>query len=85
VKDKFEKRLDDVDRKVGDWYNGVADNERELVEKATKAVAELAEKAQADIGLDYSWLDDVTTDDWVRYHDLMRCASIPFRCSTLEF
>ena len=84
VKDKFEKRLDDVDRKVGSWYNGVAENEGKLVEKATKAVAELAERAQADIGLDYSWLDDVTTDDWVRYHDLMRCMLISFRCSTLE-
>ncbi|KAF9650112.1 hypothetical protein BDM02DRAFT_1514412 [Thelephora ganbajun] len=72
VKDKFEKRLDEADRKVGDWYNVIAANEEKLVEKATTAVAELAEKAQADIGLDYSWLDDVTTDDWVRYHDLMR-------------
>ena len=78
VKDKFEKRLDDVDRKVGDWYNGISENERTLVEKATRPVAELSEKAQADIGLDYSWLDDVTTDDWVRYHDLMRCTLISF-------
>ena len=74
VEDKFEKRLDDVDRKVGDWYNGVAANERKLVEKATGAVTELAQKAQVDLGLDYSWLDDVTVEDWVRYHDLMRCA-----------
>jgi len=83
VKDKFEKRLDDVDRKVGDWYNEVADTEGKLVDKATKEVTELAEKAQADIGLDYSWLDDVTTDDWVRYHDLMRCALNPFHSFTL--
>ena len=82
VKDKFEKRLDDVDRKVGDWYNEVAETEGKLVDKATKEVTELAEKAQADIGLDYSWLDDVTTDDWVRYHDLMRCALNPFHSFT---
>lgn len=83
VKDKFEKRLDDVDRKVGDWYNEVAETEGKLVDKATTEVTELAEKAQADIGLDYSWLDDVTTDDWVRYHDLMRCALNLFHSFTL--
>jgi len=85
VKDKFEKRLDEVDRMVGDWYNAIAANEEKLVGMATVAVAEFAEKAQADIGLDYSWLDDVTTDDWVRYHDLMRCALIPFRRSKIGF
>lgn len=84
VKEKFAKRLDDVDKKVGDWYKGVTENEENLVGKATMAVSELAERAQADIGLDYSWLDDVTTDDWTRYHDLMRCTLISFRCSILE-
>jgi len=78
VKDKFEKRLDDVDRKVGNWYNGNAKQEEGVVEMATRKVANLAEEAQADLGLDYSWLDDVTVDDWTRYHDLMRCALISF-------
>lgn len=32
----------------------------------------MAENAQADIGLDYVWLDDVTYADWQRYHDLVR-------------
>jgi len=84
VKDKFEKRLDEVDRKVGDWYNEISENEKILVEKAARPVRDLSEKAQADIGLDYSWLDDVTTDDWVRYHDLMRCTWISFRYSQLK-
>ena len=76
VEDRFGKRLDDVDRKVGDWYGGVAANERTLVDKTTTTVTEFAQKAQVDLGLDYSWLDDVTVEDWVRYHDLMRCALI---------
>jgi len=84
VKDKFEKRLDEVDRKVGDWYNELSENEQKLVEKATTTVTEFSEKAQADLGLDYSWLDDVTTGDWVRYHDLMRGGLIPFCCSILQ-
>lgn len=77
VETKFEKRLDDVDRKVGDWYNEIAANERALVDKATTTVAEFAQKAQVDLALDYSWLDDVTVEDWTRYHDLMRCTLIP--------
>lgn len=32
----------------------------------------MAGNAQADIGLDYVWLDDVTYADWQRYHDLVR-------------
>ena len=31
----------------------------------------MADKAQADLGLDYAWLEDVTYMDWRRYHDLM--------------
>ena len=84
VKDKFAKGLNDVDKKVADWYNGNVENEEKLVGLATKAVAEFSEKAQADLGLDYAWLDDVTVDDWTRYHELMRCALIPFCYSALE-
>jgi hypothetical protein len=35
-------------------------------------VKELAGNAQSDLGIDYSWLGDVTYDDWQRYHDFMR-------------
>jgi hypothetical protein len=33
-------------------------------------IDKLADEAQADIGMDYAWLDDVTIDDWTRYHKL---------------
>lgn len=36
----------------------------------------LAEKAQADLAMDYAWLEDVTYKDWDLYHHLMR--SKPF-------
>lgn len=39
---------------------------------ASTEVRRLAEAAQANLGLDYAWLEDVTFDDWQRYHDLMR-------------
>ena len=47
------------------------------VVEAAAEVKLLADKAQADIGLDYAWLDDVTYDDWQKYHDLMR-STFPF-------
>lgn len=31
-----------------------------------------ADRAQTDLGMDYAWLDDVSTTDWSRYHDLKR-------------
>lgn len=39
---------------------------------ASDEVRGVAEAAQASLGLDYAWLEDVTYDDWQRYHDLMR-------------
>lgn len=32
----------------------------------------MAEQAQANLGMDYAWLEGVTYMDWQRYHDLMR-------------
>ena len=33
---------------------------------------ELADAAQVSVGMDWTWLDDVTAKDWQRYHDLIR-------------
>lgn len=33
---------------------------------------DIAEKGQVDLGLDYAWLDDVTYNDWQRYHGLIQ-------------
>lgn len=72
VEGRFEEAVRGVQGEVREWYVSVRDKEvREVVEAAAE-VKSLADKAQADIGLDYAWLDDVTYDDWQRYHDLMR-------------
>jgi hypothetical protein len=42
------------------------------VEAAIKRVQNFADDAQADLGMDYAWLDDVCVKDWTRYHDLGR-------------
>lgn len=35
-------------------------------------IKNMAEHAQASLGMDYAWLEDVTYMDWQRYHDLLR-------------
>lgn len=72
VDEKFTGRLRETEVVVNEWYALVADAELAEVMKATAPVRDLSERAQADIGIDYAWLDDVTTRDWERYHDLMR-------------
>jgi len=42
------------------------------VQSAHTLVRHLAEQGQANVGMDYAWLDDVTYQDWQRYHDLLR-------------
>ena len=37
---------------------------------------DIVDRGQADIGLDYAYLDDVTYHDWQRYHDLERSKSV---------
>lgn len=53
------------------------------IEAAIKRVEGFADEAQADLGLDYAWLDDVTVNDWTRYHDLARSTSEEFFCRPL--
>ncbi|TFK90129.1 hypothetical protein K466DRAFT_597174 [Polyporus arcularius HHB13444] len=72
VEEKFQDRLRQTEAVVNGWYSGILDKEVAEVEKVTRAVKDLAEHAQADIGLDYAYLDDVTYHDWQRYHDLIR-------------
>ena len=42
------------------------------MEAAIKRIEKFGDDAQADLGMDYAWLDDVTVHDWTRYHDLGR-------------
>ncbi|TFK39462.1 hypothetical protein BDQ12DRAFT_681825 [Crucibulum laeve] len=78
VVDKVEERFGESVRKVqGEVHSWYVDKREGEVQEVLQSVAEikaLADKAQADIGLDYAWLDDVTYKDWQKYHDLMRTA-----------
>ncbi|KAG8215062.1 hypothetical protein J3R82DRAFT_8483 [Butyriboletus roseoflavus] len=71
VNDKFSDRLLATKEVVNDWYGIVLDKELQEVATVTAAVREVAEKGQLDLGLDYAWLEDVTYNDWQRYHALI--------------
>ncbi|KAI0331643.1 hypothetical protein GY45DRAFT_1248405, partial [Cubamyces sp. BRFM 1775] len=72
VDEKFTERLHQTEAVVNGWYQGVLDQELAEVNKVVEEVKDIVDKAQADIGLDYAYLDDVTYMDWQRYHDLAR-------------
>lgn len=72
VDSKFEERLEKTESVVNGWYNGHQNTEMVEVKRVSDMVRDVADRAQADIGLDYAWLDDVTYLDWQRYHDLAR-------------
>ncbi|KAH8104058.1 hypothetical protein BXZ70DRAFT_1005608 [Cristinia sonorae] len=74
VDSKFGERLGQTEAVVNGWYNTVLNAEIGEVRKASEAVKDVADRAQADLGLDYAWLDDVTYQDWQRYHDLARAS-----------
>jgi len=71
VEAKFAEKPREVEAFVNEWYAGILGREMQAVQNALAPVRQLAEKAQADLGLDYAWLDDVTYQDWQRYHALV--------------
>ncbi|THH10345.1 hypothetical protein EW145_g1375 [Phellinidium pouzarii] len=72
VEAKFDERMKGVEQKVNSWYQEeVLSKEGHEIEKASNIVRGTAEDGQADIGLGYAWLDDVTYMDWRRYHALL--------------
>ncbi|KAF7796835.1 hypothetical protein EIP86_008019 [Pleurotus ostreatoroseus] len=72
VDKKFTERLAQTETSVNGWYLKVVEAELQEVRRLAAEVRDIADRAQADIGLDYAWLDDVTYEDWQRYHDLER-------------
>jgi hypothetical protein len=72
VEDRFQEKVTELRSRVHNWYREVRDMEVNECLAASGEIKGIASDAQADIGLDYAWLEDVTYDDWQRYHDLMR-------------
>ncbi|KAF8801363.1 hypothetical protein BYT27DRAFT_7198437 [Phlegmacium glaucopus] len=76
VVEKIEIKFLDVVQKlqeqVNGWYLGAIEKEQAEISKIKTEIKNMAEQAQADLGMDYAWLEDVTYMDWQKYHDLMR-------------
>ncbi|KAK7060795.1 hypothetical protein VNI00_000528 [Paramarasmius palmivorus] len=72
VEDRFQEKVTELRSRVHNWYREVREMEVNECLAASGEIKGIASDAQADIGLDYAWLEDVTYDDWQRYHDLMR-------------
>ncbi|KAG8903177.1 hypothetical protein FRB99_003626 [Tulasnella sp. 403] len=71
VKKRFEDGASVVSGNIVTWWENVRTSELEEIEKLVAQVRNMGTTAQADLGLDYAWLDDVTVKDWTRYHDLL--------------
>ncbi|KAH9479699.1 hypothetical protein JR316_0008294 [Psilocybe cubensis] len=72
VEEKFSERTRQFQAEIHQWYMGMREKEGEEVRSAAHRIKNLAETAQADLGLDYAWLEDVTYDDWQQYHNIAR-------------
>ncbi|KAG7444460.1 uncharacterized protein BT62DRAFT_1077792 [Guyanagaster necrorhizus] len=76
VEEKLDALVREMGQRVENWAARVREDEVRECVVASREVKALAEKAQANLGLDYAWLEDVTYEDWQRYHDLMRGPSL---------
>ncbi|TEB12276.1 hypothetical protein FA13DRAFT_1748551 [Coprinellus micaceus] len=69
---RFDAVVKGVQGEVHEWYVGIRTKEGGVAVEAAAPIKHLAESAQADLAMDYAWLDDVTYQDWQNYHDLVR-------------
>lgn len=54
--------------KVAHWWASVREEVDQAAQDAWKELDGIAGEAQSDLGMDYSYLDDVTTQDWAVSH-----------------
>lgn len=77
VEAKFAETVQTLRAKVHAWFVEEREHESQVVIASTALVKQMAEQAQADLGISYVWLDDVTFQDWQQYHELMS-STCPF-------
>lgn len=75
---KFTDTVQTLRATVHAWFTEERASELEVVASSALRVKGLAQTAQADIGLQYAWLEDVTYADWQSYHELMNSACLYF-------
>ncbi|KAL5633084.1 hypothetical protein ACGC1H_003545 [Rhizoctonia solani] len=70
VEKKFLETAQNVSDTVSGWWSEMRDEEQKEANTAAEAIKSFALEAQSNLGMDYAWLDDVTVQDWTRYHAL---------------
>ncbi|KAG9001512.1 hypothetical protein FRB93_012113 [Tulasnella sp. JGI-2019a] len=75
VKQRFEDGASVMTGQVVAWLENAQRKELDEIERLVMDVRDLGTTAQGDLGLGYAWLDDVTIQDWARYHGLLDAAT----------
>lgn len=78
AKEKVEKMAEKIRKEVEEYRTVQVEKEDRAVEEAKKAVTDLVNKAQSELGVGWTWLENVTAKDWAR-------TSPPFLSSLLSF
>ncbi|EJT96571.1 hypothetical protein DACRYDRAFT_102836 [Dacryopinax primogenitus] len=71
VRAQVERWASDIETKLKDWWVGSEAGIAADVDKARQDVMDIAHQAQNELGMQYAWLEDVTVQDWTRYHALV--------------
>ncbi|CAE6463204.1 unnamed protein product [Rhizoctonia solani] len=74
VEKKFLETAQNVSDTISGWWSEMHNEEQKEANTAAHAIKTAALDAQSNLGMDYAWLDDVTVQDWTRYHALVDTA-----------
>lgn len=70
ARSKLADQADELEDELDSYARTHHVRELTSVEKAFKTIQNFVAEAQSKLGQGYTWLDDVTADDWKRYHTL---------------
>ncbi|GAA6021655.1 hypothetical protein JCM10207_008101 [Rhodosporidiobolus poonsookiae] len=70
--ERLENKAKAVKGEVEEYRAELEAKEKAAVEQAQQAVSALVAKAQSELGVGWTWLEDVTAKDWQRYHALRK-------------
>ncbi|GAA5906187.1 hypothetical protein JCM6882_006071 [Rhodosporidiobolus microsporus] len=70
--ERMRAKAEAVKSEVEAYRAELGQREDAAVEKAAEAVAALVAKAQSELGVGWTWLEDVRPKDWQRYHSLRK-------------
>ncbi|GAA5824951.1 hypothetical protein JCM11251_006036 [Rhodosporidiobolus azoricus] len=70
--EKMRSKAEKVKIEIEEYRRELEEREQQAVKKAGEAVAALVAKAQSELGVGWTWLEDVRAKDWTRYHSLRK-------------